>query len=141
MERAQSRRRQSRSGERIQMRRNTEVQQETNNTERDEFDLLFHQRKMRCELRDSEVRLTQVGSEGRVLLEIQEEALSYILDQLREKTEMSSEKEPMEKEICGLKAQLDKSNVHRSKTETEELKSQIHVLCKKLSLTVDELEV
>ena len=112
-----------------------------NNTEREEFDLLSRQRQMRCELRDSKVKLTQVGSEGRVQLEIQEEALTYILNQLREKKELSSERQLMEKEICGLKAQLDKSNGHCSKTETEKLKSQIHVLCKKLSLTLDELEV
>ena len=105
------------------MRQNTEVQQETkpldmeNNTERG--DLLSHQRQMRCELRDSKVKLTQVGSEGRVQLEIQEEALTYVLNQLREKEELSSEKQLMEKDICGLKAQLTKSNCHCSETETE----------------------
>ncbi|XP_030277457.1 tropomyosin-2-like isoform X1 [Sparus aurata] len=47
----------------------------------------------------------------------------------------------MEKEICALKDQLNKgqSNIH-SKIETEEMTSQIQILCKKLSFTLDDLD-
>lgn len=49
----------------------------------------------------------------------------------------------MEKEKRGLKSQLNKgqSNFHSSKMESEDMKSQIQMLCKKLSQTLDDLEV
>ena len=126
---------------------NTEVPQERhfgvmeNNPVMDEFDLLALQRNMRSELRDGRVKLTQAVTEGRVNLEIKGDAVTNILDQLRGKKTWSHEKELMEKEICALKDQLSKghSNIH-TKTETKEMKSQIQMLCKKLSLTLEELD-
>lgn len=49
----------------------------------------------------------------------------------------------MEKEKPGLKSQLNKgqSNFHSSKMESEDMKSQIQMLCKKLSQTMDDHEV
>ena len=107
----------------------------------DEFALLSLQRNMRRELGDGRVRLARAVTEGRVNLEIGGDAVTNFLDQLRGKKTLSHEKELMEKEIRALKDQLNKgqSNIH-TKTETEEMKSQIQMLCKKLSLTLDDLD-
>ncbi|XP_036940526.1 golgin subfamily A member 6-like protein 6 [Acanthopagrus latus] len=112
-----------------------------NNPVVDEFALLGLQRNMRRELGDSRVKLTQAVTEGRVNLEVKEDAVTNILDQLRGQKTWSHEKELMEKEICALKDQLTKaqSNI-QSRTDTEELTSQVQILCKKLSLTLDDLD-
>ncbi|XP_044076876.1 coiled-coil domain-containing protein 157-like [Siniperca chuatsi] len=98
----------------------------------------------RCELKDSEARLTQGRSEGRVLLEIQEEALSKILDQLQEQREdkWSPEKKLMQKEICCLKARQDEAqakHVHSSQREMESLKSNLRKICVMLRKAQNDL--
>ena len=137
----------SRRRKRIQQIQYTEQQERhfgvmENNPVMDEFDLLALQRIIRCELRDRRVRLTQGKTEGRVNLEIKGHVLTNILDQLRGKKTWSHEKKLMVKEICALKNQLSKgqSKIH-FKAETKEMKSQIQMLCKRLSLTLEELDV
>ena len=85
--------------ERRRKRKNTEVPQERhfgdmeNNPVMDEFALLSLQRNMRCELGDGRVKLTQAVTEGRVKLEVKEDAVTNFLDQLRGKKTWSHEKE------------------------------------------------
>ncbi|XP_036970273.1 protein MLP2-like [Acanthopagrus latus] len=141
-ERSEKRIRGGKEKKRSQQIQNTEVPQERhlgdmeNNPVMDEFALLAIQRNMRHELRDHMVKLTKGRTEGRVNLEIKEDALTNILDQLRGKKTWSHEKELMEKQICALKKQFNT----RTKTDTKDLKSQVQMLCKKLSLTLEDID-
>ncbi|KAI4833317.1 hypothetical protein KUCAC02_016225 [Chaenocephalus aceratus] len=87
------------------------------------FYLSYLEEEIQSKLQDSEARITPGKSEGRVLLEIQEDSLANFIDLLRERQEVTKcypEKEEMQKEIGGLKAQLAESS-----SVLEHLKTQI----------------
>ncbi|KAK5860155.1 hypothetical protein PBY51_021652 [Eleginops maclovinus] len=76
------------------------------------FFLSSLEEQIHVELKDSDARLTQSKSEGRVLLEIQEDLLANFLDGLQERREdvkCKPEHQCLQQEICSLKAQLTKS--------------------------------
>ncbi|KAK1885652.1 LexA repressor [Dissostichus eleginoides] len=91
------------------------------------FYLSYLEEEIQSKLRDSEARITPGKSEGRVLLEIQEDSLANFIDLLRERQEVTKcypEKEGMQKEIGGLKAQLAESS-----SALEHLKTQLLKIC------------
>ncbi|KAK5926506.1 hypothetical protein CgunFtcFv8_022073 [Champsocephalus gunnari] len=91
------------------------------------FYLSYLEEEIQSKLQDSEARITPGKSEGRVLLEIQEDSLANFIDLLRERQEVTKcypEKEEMQKEIGGLKAQLAESS-----SVLEHLKTQLLKIC------------
>ncbi|XP_042338450.1 myosin heavy chain, clone 203-like [Plectropomus leopardus] len=112
------------------------------------FYLSTLEEQARCELSDNEATLTQSSTEGRVLLDVQEDILANILDLLQEKRESvdwSQEKQKLLKEICGLRAQqqhLSPAQSHQQETLTtiSNLHSQLELMKKEKEALVRELD-
>ncbi|XP_028430535.1 uncharacterized protein LOC114553527 [Perca flavescens] len=107
------------------------------------FYLSSLEEQVRYELKDSEARLTQSQSEGRVHLIVREDLLADVLDQLQQQREGSSwrrEKELMQREVSDLKVQLAE-RVPSPPRESEFLKSQLGKISNRLRKAQKDLEL
>ncbi|XP_028444288.1 putative uncharacterized protein MYH16 [Perca flavescens] len=107
------------------------------------FYLSSLEEQVRFELKDSEARLTQSQSEGRVHLIVREDLLADVLDQLQQQREGSSwrrEKELMQREVSDLKVQLAE-RVPSPPRESEFLKSQLGKISNRLRKAQKDLEL
>ena len=107
------------------------------------FYLSSLEEQARCELKDSEARLTQSECEGRVQLIVREDLLADVLDQLQQQREGSSwrrEKELMQREMSDLKVQLAE-RVPSPPRESEFLKSQLGKISSRLRKALKDLDL
>ncbi|XP_028450160.1 cingulin-like [Perca flavescens] len=107
------------------------------------FYLSSLEEQLRCELKDSEARLTPSQYEGRVHLIVREDLLADVLDQLQQQREGSSwrrEKELMQREVSDLKVQLAE-HVPSPPRESEFLKSQLGKISNRLRKAQKDLEL
>ncbi|XP_054481060.1 golgin subfamily A member 6-like protein 22 [Anoplopoma fimbria] len=130
--------------QRRHLKRKTQVQQQETKLEDMElnskvveppinFYLSSLEEQVRSELKDSEARLTKTESEGRVLLDIDEDSLQHFLDHVQEKNvnnKWSDEKQETPKEVCGLKDQLHESQAKhgQSHVKLEQVKGEKEAL-------------
>ncbi|XP_074482414.1 uncharacterized protein LOC141762267 [Sebastes fasciatus] len=105
-----------------------------------DFFLTTLEQTCRVQLNDSEAKITQSTSEGRIFLEVQQDELSNFFDCLPEQQDNNwgQEKNLLQREISGLKAQLAKAPAKRdpSPARDKSLKSELD----KLSWTLNNAQ-
>ncbi|XP_037629891.1 myosin-9-like isoform X2 [Sebastes umbrosus] len=100
---------------------------DSNEFETRDFFLTTLEETCRDQLNDSEAKITRSTSEGRILLDVQQDGLGNFFDWLRDQKDINwgQEKDLLQREISGLKAQLDKAHAKRdhSPSRDKSLKS------------------